>query len=182
MHRRACELRQVIGVEFDAVDAADAASWPEQVGLAVVIHEYLGVEAAVPPLLHRACVLESAEVLEGSEGIVGHIEVVGVAREIELAPVFDDVRSYRDALHIVELPVQQVVRHPGAAARAVHIVFAAFLEDGDVAGGIASLPHRHRKRIAVAGLGQPSRRAEQQCCRQNEILAHSRGYLNSRSL
>ena len=148
--RGAGEGGQVVRVQPDAVDAADAASGPEQVRLAVVIDIDLGVEAAVPALLDRTGVLEEAEVLVRSERMVRHEDVVRVAGQVELPLVLDEVRRHGDVLHGVELPVQQVVGHPHAAAGAAHVVLAAFLEDGDVARGVASLSDGHREGIAIA--------------------------------
>ena len=147
--RLAGEGRQVVRIQPDAVDAADAAAGPEQVRLAVVIDIDLGIEAAVPAFFDRAGVLEKAEVRVRAERMVRDEDVVGIAGQIETALVLDEVRRYGDMLHGVELPVQQVVGHPHAAAGAAHVVLAALFEDGDVAGGVSSLPDGHGKGIAV---------------------------------
>ena len=143
------EGREVIRIQPDPVDAADAAAGPEQVRLVVVVDEDLRVEAAVPAVLDRAGVLEQAEVGVGAERVVGHEHVVAVAGQVELAVVLDQVRCYGNVLHGVELPVQQVVGNPHTAAGAAHIVFSAFLKDGDIATGIASLPDGHREGITI---------------------------------
>ena len=174
VHRRVREAGQVVRIQPDAVDAADAAPGPEEVGRAVVIDEDLGVEAAVPAELHRAGILEGTQVLEGAQRAVGDEKVVAIAGEVEFPPVFDDVRSHGDALHGVEIPVQQVVGHPGAAARAVHVILAAFLEDGDVAGGVAARSDGHREGVAVTGsLGGGGQAAEKrQRGREEGFLLH----------
>ena len=76
-------------------------------------------------------------------------DVVRVAGQVETVLVLDEVRRHGDMLHGVELPVQQVVGDPHAAAGAAHVVLAAFFKDGDVAGGVASLSDGHGKGIAV---------------------------------
>ena len=140
---------QVIRVEADAVDAADAATRPEQVRLAVIIDEDLGVEASVPAFLDGPRILEQAQVCIRPERMVRDEYVVGVAGQVETPLVFDEVRRHGDMLHSMEFPVQQVVGNPHAAAGAAHVVLAAFLDDGHVARGVAALPDRHGEGIAV---------------------------------
>ena len=102
------ETGKVLGIQLHPVDAADAASGPEKVRLAVVIHINLGVKTTVPAVLHGTGILEGSQVLERPQRTVGDKQIVVVAGKIELAVVFHNIRCDGNALHPVKVPVQQV--------------------------------------------------------------------------
>ena len=158
---RGDEARQVVLVQLHPVDARAAASGPEQVRRAVVIHKEHRVERHLPPEFRAAGVLEGAQVVEGTQGGIRFPDGDVVPGQIVLPPVFVDVGGGDDARYIVVLPVQEVFGHPGAAAGAVHIVGSVIVqEDGDVSGSDAVFADGHGKRIAVTlGAG---RRAEEE--------------------
>ena len=143
------ELRDVLRVQLDGIDAADGHARPEQVGLVVLVHVDMRVEALAPAMLAVRRTLPLAQDLIRSEGIVGHPHVGAVAGHVELAVVGAHIGRNRHAGHIVVLPVKHVGRHPGPASGAEHVILAFPLEDTDVSRG-APLSDLHRQRVAVA--------------------------------
>ena len=143
------ELRDVLRVQLDGIDAADGHARPEQVGLVVFIDINVRVEALAPAVLAVRRTLPLAQHLIRSERVVGHPHVGTVAGHVKLAVVGTHVRRDRHPGHIVVIPVEHVGRHPGAASGTEHVILALPLEDADVSRG-ASLADLHRKRVAVA--------------------------------
>ena len=147
----AYELRDVLRVQLDGIDAADGHARPEQVGLVVLVDIDMRVEALAPAVLTVRCTLPLAQDLIRPERVVGHPYVGAVAGHVELAVVRAHVRRDRHPGHIVIIPVEHVGRHPRAASGAEHIVLAFPLEDTDVSRR-TPLADFHRKWVAVAGI------------------------------
>ena len=142
------EPGDVVRVQLDGIDAADGHARPEQVGLVLLVHVDVRVEALAPAVLAVRRPLPLAQDLIRPERVVGHPHVGTVAGHVELAVVGAHIRRDRHPGHIVVLPVEHVGGHPCAASGAEHIVLAFPLEDAHVSRG-ASLADLHRQRVAV---------------------------------
>jgi hypothetical protein len=65
------------------------------------------------------------------------------------------------------LPVQEILRHPCTAARAIHVISAIVIkENGDISGCDTVLTYGHRKRVAIAL--SPGSGTNQQCRQGND--------------
>ena len=145
----AYELCDVVRVKFDRVDTADSHTWPEEVGLIILVNIDMRVESLAPAVLEVGSAFPLSEDFVRPQRVVGNPDVHAVTSHVELAVVRAYVRSNRNICHIVKLPIEHVRRNPTSATSAEHVVFAFPLQNTYVSRG-TSLTYFHRKRVAVA--------------------------------
>ena len=108
MGDRAYELGDVVGVKFYGIDTADGHSGPEQVGLVVLIHVDVRVEALAPAVFAVRSALPLSKDGVRTKRVVCNPYVGTVSSHVELAVIRAYVRSNGNTLHIMQFPVEHV--------------------------------------------------------------------------